>query len=189
MRLPHKMCVCVCFMPSLSTFVSPMFIIWMLSTIACIVFLFFFLSLFFFRFSLLCARMWDTDHKSGFASKWESERESGKKERTHYYKSDAEWCRKTRVSSSIYSGLVSLFFFNRYSSDVKLVGSFRFWGRWKIEGPKKSSRRQKVVTITKINEQHTAIGCKKFGKYVFIFDGFQVSKCEKVGERERESEK
>lgn len=51
---------------------------------------------------------------------------------------------------------------------------------------KKSTRRQKVVTITRINEQHKAIECMKFGKYVFIFDSFQVSNVQKKSEEEEE---
>lgn len=69
--------------------------------------------------------------------------------------------------------------------DVKLRGSFRFEAMRIISNSqKKSTRRQKVVTITRTNEQHKAIECMKFGKYVFIFDGFQVSNVRKKSEKE-----
>lgn len=69
--------------------------------------------------------------------------------------------------------------------DVKLRGSFRFEAMRIISNSqKKSTRRQKVVTITRTNEQHKAIECMKFGKYVFIFDGFQVSNVRKKSEEE-----
>lgn len=68
--------------------------------------------------------------------------------------------------------------------DVKLRGSFRFEAMRIISNSQKKTRRQKVVTITRTNEQHKAIECMKFGKYVFIFDGFQVSNVRKKSEKE-----